>query len=220
VNTVTLLTNPSLPANAFLAISLYGSGVELGTVSAGAVCRYAEALRLGLQGAVEIIESAKLVATPGRRKRWIERMTDLPLLGIEPRDLRILLGEPKQPGLFADSDRESLVKAVDLLFQGLAGFAADMSGADDGLSCGIPPDVSPKLLGIVARLMPPRRGPITHVAVWRQTDVSTGSLPIVITLDRSSRDRIAAEIDKRCIPYRSTNSRLTAVDPAHRPLVF
>ena len=215
-----LLTNPSLPVDAFLAISLHGSGVELGNVSAGAVCRYAEALRLGLQGAVEIIESAKLVATPGRRKRWIERMTDLPLLGVEHGDLRILLGEPKQVGLFADSDRESLVKAVDLLFQGVAGFATDMSGPDDGLFCGIPPDVSPKLLGIVARLMPPRRGPITQVAVWRMADVSTGSLPIRITLNRSSRNRIAAEMERRCISEPSIGSRLPAIDPAHRQLAF
>ncbi|HBJ35481.1 MAG TPA: hypothetical protein DDZ51_12170 [Planctomycetaceae bacterium] len=145
-------------------------------------------------------------------------MTDLPLLGVEHGDLRILLGEPKQVGLFADSDRESLVKAVDLLFQGLARFAADMSGRGDGLLCGIPADVSPKLLGIVARLMPPRRGPITHVAVWRKADASTGSLPIRITLDRSSRDRIAAEMKRRCVSEPSIGSHLTAIDPAHRPL--
>ena len=197
---MTLLTNPSLPANTFLAISLHGSGVELGTVSAGAVCRYAEALRLGLQGAVEIVESAKLVATPGRRKRWIEQMTDLPLLGIEPGELRILFGEPKQAGLFADSDRESLVKAVDLLFQGLAVYAAGIFGVDDGSVSDTPLEASPKLLGIVSRLMPPRRGSIKRITVWRQAEESAGNFAVAITLDRASRDRITAEIDKQMVP--------------------
>jgi len=197
---VTLLANTSLPANAFLAISLHGSGVELGTVSAGTVCRYSEALRLGLQGTVEIIESAKLVATPGRRKRWIEQLTDLPLLGIEAGELRILLGEPKQSGLFADSDRESLAQAVDLLFHGLAGFAAESSRASAGTTFGIPAEASPKLLGIVSRLMPQRRGPVARVTVCRKVADSTGESTTCLTLDRASRDRIANKIDKQMTP--------------------
>lgn len=109
-----------------------------------------------------------------------------------------------------------LAQAVDPLFQGLAVYAAETSGDYDGSVSGIPLEALPKLLGIIARLMPPRRGPITHVAVWPQADVSTGHLPTIITVDRASRNRIATETVKRCIPCRSTSFRFSSVDPSHQ----
>src|SRR5690554_2112619 len=96
-----------LPADALLAIQLEGKGIQLGTISAGVVCRYVDAFRLGLQATIEIVESVKTPPAAGRRKRWVERMADLPLLGIESGCVRVLLGAPRQNGLFAEAEQES-----------------------------------------------------------------------------------------------------------------
>ena len=116
---MTACSDSKLPDNVLLAISLHGSGIELGTVSAGAVCRYTDSLRLGLQATIETVEAVSLEPTAGRRKRWIERMADPPLVSIDSGELQILLGEPKRRDFFAVAERESFALAADLLFQAL-----------------------------------------------------------------------------------------------------
>src|SRR5690606_27342974 len=90
-----------LPADTLLAIQLEGSGIQLGKISAGTVCRYVDAWRLGWRATIESVEAVKPPSAAGRRRRWVERMADLPLLGIESGCVRVLLGAPRQDGLFA-----------------------------------------------------------------------------------------------------------------------
>lgn len=125
INSLDDCTPPTLPGGVLLAITLHGERIELGTVSAGLVCRYTDALRLTLQGAIEVIESVKALSAKGRRKRWVERMADLPLIGVRSGSVQILLGRPSQTGLFAAEERESFAQAVDLLFQRLSRIADD-----------------------------------------------------------------------------------------------
>ena len=183
-----------LPENTLLAIQLEGNDIKLGTVSAGTVCRYVDAFRLGLQAAIEIVESVKSTQAAGRRKRWVERMADLPLMGIEHGCLRILLGAPRQDGLFAEAEQESFTRAIDLMFQGIASAAAA-----EGLSAEepvLPPAAELILLRIIARLMPPKRGSLSRITFIRRVD-SNGDPLASITLDRRSRERIEARLGQQ-----------------------
>ncbi len=182
-----------LPAEALLAIQLEGKGIQLGTVSAGTVCRYVDAFRLGLQATIEIVESVKPPPAAGRRKRWVERMADLPLLGIESGCVRVFLGAPSQNGLFAEAEQESFAKAINLMFDSLASAATqdDVPSAESGVA--LSPAAELRLLGIVARLMPANRGPLKRITFLRHA--GKGDRPVSVTLDRRSRDRLEAKLN-------------------------
>jgi len=182
-----------LPADALLAIQLEGKGIQLGKISAGTVCRYVVAFRLGLQATIESVESVKTAPAAGRRKRWVERMADLPLLGIESGCVRILLGAPSQNGLFAEAEQESFAKAMELMFHSLASAATqdDVPPAESGVA--LSPAAELRLLAIVARLMPPKRGPLKQLTFLRHA--GEGDPPKSITLDRRSRERLEAKLN-------------------------
>jgi hypothetical protein len=187
-----------LPANALVAIQLEGKGVELGTVSAGKVCRYIEAFRLGLQAAIEIVESVRTTQSAWRRKRWVERMADLPLVGIESGCLRILLGAPRQDGLFAAAEQESFTRAMSLMFRSIASVAArqDLPAGESDVE--LPLAARLRLLGVVARLMPPKRGPIDRIAILGRVASDEGQ-QVSITLDRCSREYIEAKMEQQLL---------------------
>ena len=185
----------SLPANAWLAIQLEGNGIELGTVSAGTICRYVDAFRLGLQATIEMIEAVQPVQATGRRKRWIERMADLPLVGIESGCVRILLGAPSQDGLFAEAEQGAFARAVEWLFQSLAAASAEDGTVPEPTRWPLPPWTEQRLLNIVVRLMPPRRGPLHRIAFLRRLSDDEPGLEW-ITLDRQSRQRIERRIEQ------------------------
>ncbi len=182
-----------LPADALLAIQLEGKGIQLGNVSAGTVCRYVNAFRLGLQATIEIVEAVKPLPAAGRRKRWVERMADLPLLGIESGCVRVLLGTPSQNGLFAEAEQESFAKAIELMFHSLVSAAThdDVPPAERDVA--LSPAAELRLLGIVARLMPPKRGPLKRITFLRHA--GEGDPPELITLDRRSRERLEAKLN-------------------------
>ena len=183
-----------LPANALLAIQLEGHGIELGTVSAGTVCRYVDAFRLGLQATIEIVEAVQPVQVTGRRKRWIERMADLPLVGMESSGVRILLGTPRQDGLFAAAEHEAFGRAFELLFQSIA-LAAEGDAFFVNENFGLLPRWAElRLLGIVGRLMPPKRGPLKRISFLRRTPEDEQRL-LRITLDRQCRQLIETAIE-------------------------
>lgn len=182
-----------LPDNALLAIQLEGNGIELGTVSAGTMCRYVDAFRLGLQATIEIVEAVQPLQTTGRRKRWIERMADLPLVGLGTIGVRVLLGTPRHVGLFAAAEHAAFSRALALLFQSIAA-AADSELSTRGDSSAIlPPWAELRLLGVVARLMPPKRGPLTRITFVCR-DLGDQQPWLRLTLDRRSRQRIEARL--------------------------
>ena len=187
-----------LPANALVAIQLEGKGVDLGTVSAGKACRYIEAFRLGLQATIEIVESVRTSQSAGRRKRWVERMADLPLVGIQPGCLRILLGAPRRDGLFAAVEQESFTRAIGLMFQSIASAAArqDLPAGESDVE--LSPAAKLRLLGVVARLMPPKRGPIDRIAILGRVASDEGQ-QVSITLDRCSREYIEAKMEQQLL---------------------
>lgn len=188
-------TPARLPADALLAIQLEGKGIQLGTVSAGTVCRYVDAFRLGLQAMIEIVESVKPPPAAGRRKRWVERMADLPLLGIESGCVRVLLGAPSQNGLFAEAEQESFAKAIELMFHSLASAATQDDAPPAASGVALSPAAELRLLGIVARLMPPKRGPLKRITFLRHA--GEDHRPVAITLDRRSRERLEAKLNLR-----------------------
>ena len=187
-----------LPANALVAIQLEGKGVKLGTVSAGKVCRYIEAFRLGLQATIEIVESVRTTQSAGRRKRWVERMADLPLVGIQSDCLRILLGAPRQDGLFAAAEQESFTRAIGLMFQCIASAAAPQDLPAGVSDVEMSPAAKLRLLGVVARLMPPKRGSIDRITILGRVD-SDEDQHVSITLDRCSREYVEAKLEQQLL---------------------
>jgi len=202
-----------LPANALVAIQLEGKGVDLGTVSAGKVCRYIDAFRLGLQATIEIVESVRTTQAAGRRKRWVERMADLPLVGIQSDCLRILLGAPRQDGLFAAAEQESFTRAIGLMFQSIASAAArqDLPAGESDVE--LSPAAKLRLLGVVARLMPPKRGSIDRITILGRVASDEGQ-QVSITLDRYSREYIEDKLESQLPADTATESRASVRDQA------
>ena len=183
-------TNDLFPDDVYLAIGLHGQGVELGSISVGTVCRYSDSLRLALQAAVEVVESIKTTKPVGRRKRWVERMADLPLIGVRPGGVQILLGQPRQDGLFAVDERESFDQAVELLFRRLHGIAEESSGDDPGDES--QPEGSRSVAELrfrasLIRLAPPRTGPLTEISLHRRVVQDGATRLDIVTLNRRCR---------------------------------
>jgi hypothetical protein len=192
----TFLGINELPANAELAITLEGDRVGLGQTSAGAVTRFIDTFRRGLQSAVEMVEFASQPRTGRRRERWIESMCDLPIVGLSPGSVKVLLAEPTDQSLFSKENRESFQKALDLIFGGL--HWADVSSVEDQ---DLPfqkldPETRHAILALVTRLLPPRTGPIKQVSFLRRGIQGTERERESATLTRESRKRIRAAIEK------------------------
>lgn len=183
----------AVPETADLVISLEGENVGLGQTSAGLVTRFIDTFRRGLQSAVEILESVKRPETARRRERWIEKLCDLPLVGVAPGSVKILLGEPEFESLFSDQERELLNNALDLMFKGL-----NWADASDDLSlqeafAELSEETRQPLLSLISRLMPPRHGQIERVAFQRRVP-NGGRQFITVSLTHASRERVRNEI--------------------------
>ena len=185
---------------ATLAIFLDGPGVQLGMIAAGLVSRYIDALRLGLQAIVELSNSATSagIESQGRRQRWVERIAAIRLVGIESGSVRIRFAEPAWNGLFADSERETYTRALDLLH-----VIATWASQDPSTTPRFPDELASRdpahrrrLFEAVHRLTPPRRGPIKIVTIERRVRSESSTRVLKVTLDRGARARIRAEIER------------------------
>lgn len=173
--------------NAAVTISLEGREVSLGITSAGLVTRFVDSFRRGLQSVYEVLESG----TAGRRPpAWAARACDLPLLGVAPGSVQVLLGQPETSHLFAEDDSRRLNEAIDVLFAGLE-WSSDETPPEsfERLS----PTVRQAVLKIVTRLLPPHSGPVEQVAFERAVPGKPRQMRRA-TLDRNTRDRVRAEL--------------------------
>lgn len=189
-------------APAALVISLQGNGVGLGQTSAAVVSRYIDTFRRGLQFAVELVGTENRTEVARRRERWIEAICDLPIAGVGPGSLSILLGEHPTDERFSAAERQTFAGAVDLLFDGIR-WAGDVppddsqsDGDDAARENSSPPfpkldaDRRQAMLSLLARLLPPRSGDIERVAFQRRLANGAISPPGAAMLTRSSRARI------------------------------
>lgn len=211
---------------ATLAIVLDGPGVQLGMIAARTVSRYIDALRLGLQAIVELSDSATAseIDSPGRRQRWVERIAAIRLVGIESGSVRIRFAEPAWCGLFADSERETYTRALDLLHL-VATWASNESVTTSQLPhelSSLAPEHRRRLLEIVYRLTPPRRGPVRTVTIERHPRLDESTRSLTATLNRDARARIRAEIDRmesRCGDTTDANTDRPTSEPDDAPLL-
>ena len=153
----------SMPVKADLVISLEGDRVGLGKTSAGAVTKFIDTFRRGVQSAVEIVESGANVRQGRRRPRWIENICDLPIVGLAPGSVQVMLAEPEDQSLFSDANRESLQKALDLIFYGLAWADVDDENFNQHFSK-FGPETKQAILALVTQLLPPKTGEISQVS--------------------------------------------------------
>jgi len=178
-----------LPDEALVAIRFVGRGLGPGAVTSATLCRYLEAFRLSLQSAVESVESIKRPEKVGRRKRWIERLTDLPVVGFDPSENRLLLGKPPRQGLFCSDDEAVLCQALDLVFRSLVAAsqptpAWQVSPGDQRSG-----EMSPPALLLAARLVPPHRGQVESISYACRVPGDTVRF-VEVVLDRGSRARV------------------------------
>lgn len=185
-----------LPANADLVITLEGDRVGLGQTSAGVITRFIDTFRRGIQSAVEIVESTSRPRTGRRRERWIEGISDLSLVGLAPGSVKVLMAEPEDQSLFSEENRESLQKALDLIFGGLHWADVSTDDADSSTFQQLDPAARQVVLALVTRLLPPRTGPITQVSFHRRGDRGTVRPRDSATLTRDSRARIRVAIEQ------------------------
>jgi hypothetical protein len=190
------------PQAAAVTIALEGRGVSLGHTSAGLITRFVDSFRRGLQAAVEVLEAG--AAAGGRRRApWIERACDLPLLGVAPGSVQVILGQPEADGLFSEEDRKTLAGAMDILFAGLEWAATDQPEAPAALA-DLSPEARQAVLSIVTRLLPPLTGPVEQVAFERPT----GTVPRAVrraTLDRQTRRRVREKLNRLAADRRVTD---------------
>jgi hypothetical protein len=179
-----------------LEIALQGDRVGLGRTSAAIITRFTDTFRRGLQSAVELVESIKRADTGRRRERWVESICDLPFIGVVPGSVRILLGEPNDQSLFSDENRESLHKALDLIFQGLEWADLDSQQSEKHPFTKLPKETQQSLLALLTQLLPPRTGDVTSVAFKRRKSAADETAPVAARLTRGSRSRIREAIQE------------------------
>lgn len=186
----------AMPENADLVISLEGDRVGLGRTSAAVVTRFIDTFRRGIQSAVEIVESASEQRVGRRRERWIENICDLSILGLGPGSLKVMLAEPQDQSLFSTENRESLHKALDLVFDGLHWADGDVEESGARPFTELPVQTQQAILALVTQLLPPQTGDVQQVRFRRRigSETSTGRESAI--LSRNSRPRIRAALEK------------------------
>jgi|GEM_PF-1909601 len=197
-----------------LILSLEGPGIRLGDTPASLVTRVLDSLRRGLQLVVEAAESGSstgqargaVARTAGRRKRWIEELCDLPLVGVAPGSVQVQLGEPASlsTGLLGDEDREFYQYVISLLRDGLA-CATGQATAEQ-----LPVELRQPVLHAVRKLVPTPRGALDAITIsgraigtgkdYRVTREARGRLDqevrrVTATAEITSEEGIIREVD-------------------------
>jgi hypothetical protein len=183
-----------IPEAADIVIALEGQKVALGKTSAGAVTRFIDTFRRGLQSAAEVLSNAGRSATGRRRARWIETACDLPIVGLAPGSVRILLGQPISECLFSEEESEGFNEALSVLFGAIEW--ADVEDGPSSINAFTELEAGKKqaILAVVSRLLPPRTGDIEVVAFKRRSTSDQGPQFRSARLTRKSRERVKKEI--------------------------
>jgi hypothetical protein len=139
-------------------LGLEGEGIQLGESPGSLVSKWIDTFRRSLQSIVEAANSSK-PRDAGRPKRWVEKLCDLPLIGIAPGSVEIRLGEPTTmgEGLLASEEQEFYDEVTSLLRHGLA----IASGVDELEE--IPTSIRDQVLIAVRKLAPSKRSAINSV---------------------------------------------------------
>ncbi len=170
-----------------LELGLEGNGIRLGNSPASLVTRVLDAFRRGLQSVVEAVESTDCtVRTGGRRKRWIEQLCDLPLVGVASGSVRIQLGEATSlsGALLESEDREFYRHVMGLLRDGLACATGEISAEQ------IPEPLRQSVLNAVRKLVPAPRGAL-DVITFRGRAIGGGK---IYRVTREARQRLDQEV--------------------------
>lgn len=147
-------------AQADLVIELSGVSVLLGEARVSLVTRTLDTFRRGLQELMVIEGGDTGTATGGRRKSWIEKLCDPPLIGVAPGSVRICLGEPRTDArLFNEDERQMYHTTLRRLVEGLAWAS--------GLETDVPQYNEKSwhaVLSVVRKLVPPRDGDVEQIS--------------------------------------------------------
>lgn len=174
-----------------LVIGLEGQSVRFGEVPASLVIRVLDTFRRGLQSLLEMKQSHDATQrTSGRRKQWIERLCDPPIVGLAPGSVQIHLGEPDTGELFTQEDRQLYRAGIDLLVAGLAWASGDDERAANELASA--PEMRHELLTVVRKLVPPRSGLVEAVS-FQGRAIGAGRS---FRLTQATRSRVDAELKR------------------------
>lgn len=184
----------TVTTTADVVIGLEGEEVRLGEAPASLVTRALDTFRRGLQSIVETRQSLDAPQrVSGRRKLWIERLCDPPVLGLAHGSLQICLGEPDTGELFTQEDRELYRKSLDLLVAGLAWATATDTDRIDAEAPA--PQVRHEVLSAVRKLVPPRGGAVQAVSFHGRLVRSDAPL----RLTQETRGRVDAELKRMAV---------------------
>lgn len=173
-------------AQSDLVIELSGESVLLGEARVSVVTRTLDTFRRGLQELMVIQGGDTGTPTGGRRKSWIEKLCDPPLIGVAPGSVRIRLGEPRTDArLFTEPERELYEATLRRLVEGLAWASGSETLA--------PPHDDKSwhaVLSVVRNLVPPRDGDVEQLS-FEGRAVGAGRR---YELTKATRLRVDAEI--------------------------
>ncbi len=170
-----------------LILGLEGPGIKLGDTPVSLVTRVLDSLRRGMQTVVEAAESTRPAArTAGRRKRWIEELCDLPLVGIVSGSVRVQLGEPTSlsAGLLENEERQFYQQVIGLFRDGLAVATGEMR-ADQ-----LPVQLRQPVLNAVRKLVPTPRG-VLEAITFSGRAIGAGKN---YRVTREARERLDQEV--------------------------
>lgn len=174
-----------LDAQSNLVISLEGEKVRLGDTAVGVLTKVVDAFRRGLQSLVAFrSDRISPQAYAGRRRRWIEQLCDLPLIGVQPGSMRILLGEPVAEGLFGEEDRNLLHDNLRVLSAGIRWAAEEDAQIPTELA--VDANLRHLLVKVLLNLTPPHDSPVEAIGFSGSAMGSMG----VVRLRPSARPRL------------------------------
>ncbi|MEK6702244.1 MAG: hypothetical protein AABZ53_08275 [Planctomycetota bacterium] len=169
--------------NAPLVLTLEGDGVRLGEARGSVVTRTYENLRKGIASVLDALTGTEDGPSGGRRKHWIEEVTDVPFT-LASGSVRIVLGEPTTNEIFSAAQLADYDKALSLIVK-----AAEW--ADDGLESslsleGISDHVRHAVLLTLRRLVPSQGSEVETVTLGGRLVKKLGGA----RLSKSNRGRI------------------------------
>ncbi|MEZ6192003.1 MAG: hypothetical protein R3C45_12055 [Phycisphaerales bacterium] len=170
-------------------IRLEGKKICLGSTRSSLITSILDNFRRGILSLfVTASENADLLASAsGRRKRWMEVLSDPPVIALEPGSVRIHLGVPESSDLFHEQDIDLFKQTVVLLSEGIAWASRDDADLSElNLNAMTQDRLKHVLLNSVKNLAPSRNSDVEVVSFSGNLIDGQG----VLQLTKDARPRI------------------------------
>lgn len=174
--------------HAELILGIEGEHIQFGRTPGSVIVSVLDQFRKGLQSLISVLGGSAPEERRGRPSRWLQSLSDPPILGFEQGSIKICLGEPFSEDLPNVNSIEPYYNAIELLLDGIEWANDSMEAAlhvDD-------PNQRLVVLNVLKKLIPSDATQVEALTfggrlVHRQSEVR---------LTRACRERISAEVKR------------------------